>query len=80
MAKDEIIIDGEKFIEINGRLFKLIPNDQPFSMSEEQKKEQAKRKLLYKNKIEYYMVTHRVGRLEAINAIDKEMMEKKNED
>ena len=53
MAKDEIIIDGEKFIEINGRLFKLIPNDQPFSMSEEQKKEQAKRKLLYKNKIEY---------------------------
>lgn len=80
MAKDEIIIDGEKFIEINGRLFKLIPNDQPFSMSEEQKKKQAKRKLLYKNKIEYYMVTHRVGRLEAINAIDKEMMEKKNED
>ena len=71
MANDEIIIDGEKYLKINGKMYKLIPNDQPFSLTDKQKKEQEKRKVLYKSKIEYYMITHRVGRAEAIYAIDK---------
>lgn len=74
---NEIIIDGEKYLEINGKKYKLIPNDQPFSLTDKQKKEQEKRKVLYKSKIEYYMVTHRVGRAEAIDAVDKMELFKK---
>ena len=45
---NEIIIDGEKYLEINGKMYKLIPNDQPFSLTDKQKKNKKKEKFFIK--------------------------------
>ena len=80
MENNKVVINGEMFIDINGKLFKLIPNDQPFSTTEEQKEKLNKKRMLYKSKVEYYMITHRVGRSEAMDAIERLGLLDKDED